>query len=333
MGHTQSTIFSSVSAETALTAVAVAGAVGFAVVQISNSSQAKAQPPPPETKGKKKGKGKAKGKGKETSASLQDSSASTAVEQKEVPVASSAEGIPGDFEATKVPPDVSIASKESISLPKKKKNKGKKKKGAAAKAESQSPSSSAQVPPSSPPPPPSKLPTMTETPKYQAVPTAEVSQGPATSGETDNSSNTGATTPTRSTTSESSPRAAPAAGFSWGDYEDAHDVEDDDEGWGVVKRSRGSHNASIANFSSNVNKTASTSNQPQTKRQRQNAARKAAEKAAKAEAEKARLVALAKHHGELEKTRMSELSSRRGGNKVSGGMTATVDDNGKLVWE
>jgi hypothetical protein len=30
----------------------------------------------------------------------------------------------------------------------------------------------------------------------------------------------------------------PAPGFSWGDYEEAHTEDDDDEGWGVVK-SRG----------------------------------------------------------------------------------------------
>jgi len=71
-----------------------------------------------------------------------------------------------------------------------------------------------------------------------------------------------------------------------------------------------------------------------TKRQRQNAQRRENEKAAKAEAEKERLAKLAKHKRELEKTKMLEqYSTKSGGKAPSGGMKATIDDRGKLVWE
>lgn len=78
---------------------------------------------------------------------------------------------------------------------------------------------------------------------------------------------------------------------------------------------------------------ATPSNQPLTKKQRQNAAKRAAQKDAKVDAEKERLAALQKHKRDLEKTRMAEQASGTGKGKVSGGMKASVDDNGKLVWE
>jgi hypothetical protein len=70
-----------------------------------------------------------------------------------------------------------------------------------------------------------------------------------------------------------------------------------------------------------------------TKRQRQNASKREAQKAAKADAEAERLATLSKHNKELEKAKMAEQFSGKGKGKTSGGMSASVDDNGKLVWD
>jgi len=72
-----------------------------------------------------------------------------------------------------------------------------------------------------------------------------------------------------------------------------------------------------------------------TKRQRQNDKRKEQEQANKNLAEKERLERLAKHRRELEKARIAEqYSQKKGSGKVvSGGMSSSVDSNGKLVWE
>ena len=67
------------------------------------------------------------------------------------------------------------------------------------------------------------------------------------------------------------------------------------------------------------------------KKQRQRIARREAEKTASADAEAARLDTLAKHKRELERARMAEQA--KGSKKVSGGMSAYVDENGKLVWQ
>ena len=82
-----------------------------------------------------------------------------------------------------------------------------------------------------------------------------------------------------------------------------------------------------------------SSSQPQksieaaSKRQRQNAQKRENQKAVKADAEAERLAVLAKHKRELEKVRMAEQLSKSAGKTPSGGMKATVDDRGKLVWE
>jgi len=71
-----------------------------------------------------------------------------------------------------------------------------------------------------------------------------------------------------------------------------------------------------------------------TKRQRQNAQRRENEKATKAEGEAQRVAVLAKHKRELESARMLEqYSGKSGGKSSSGGMKASVDERGKLVWE
>lgn len=72
-----------------------------------------------------------------------------------------------------------------------------------------------------------------------------------------------------------------------------------------------------------------------TKRQRQNASKREAQKAAKTQGEAERLATLSKHKRELEQVRMAEQFRGKGstGKAASGGMTATVDERGKLVWE
>ncbi len=71
-----------------------------------------------------------------------------------------------------------------------------------------------------------------------------------------------------------------------------------------------------------------------TKDQRRREAKKELAKQAKAEVEADRLAQLAKHRKEQEKARMEEIAKKVGkGNKVSGGMRAVVNNEGKLVWE
>ena len=68
-----------------------------------------------------------------------------------------------------------------------------------------------------------------------------------------------------------------------------------------------------------------------TKKQRQNLAKREAQKAAKAEAEAMRQATLAQHKRELEKERIKEQFSQS--KKPSGGMRATVDSKGHMVFE
>jgi DNA-binding protein H-NS len=64
-----------------------------------------------------------------------------------------------------------------------------------------------------------------------------------------------------------------------------------------------------------------------TKKQRQNAAKREAQKSAKAEAEAQRLATLSKHKRELEKAKIAEQYSKNGGS------SASVDNKGHLVWD
>jgi hypothetical protein len=68
-----------------------------------------------------------------------------------------------------------------------------------------------------------------------------------------------------------------------------------------------------------------------TKRQRQNLSKRQEQKAAKASDEVQRLDTYAKHKREQDAARLAE--QLRPGRKISGGMKASVDDRGKLVWE
>jgi len=72
-----------------------------------------------------------------------------------------------------------------------------------------------------------------------------------------------------------------------------------------------------------------------TKKQRQNAQKREQQKSAKLEAEAQRLTTLANHKRDLEKVRMDELfgNNRASSSKPSGGMRATVNERGKLIWE
>lgn len=140
----------------------------------------------------------------------------------------------------------------------------------------------------------------------------------------------------------------PATSAAWGNYEDvgagnttANDADGEDEGgWGVVKgKSRSSnvvsflypqnsHPADLDNIRATPQKAPTM-----TKKQRQNAKKRQAIKAVKAEAEKARIESLARHRRNLAHQQVIELSRPSGGKCPSGGMQALVDDRGKLVWE
>lgn len=155
------------------------------------------------------------------------------------------------------------------------------------------------------------------------------------------------------------PDEKPATGFSWGDYEDvnpgsgphgepsgdAEGEDADDDGWGVVKsrgrssmfliqsRSQPSISHPLVEISSASSSQTLANKAPEalSKRQRQNAAKREAEKAGKAQAEAERLAKLAKHKRELEKAKIAEQFKGKG--STSGGMKASVDSRGKLVWE
>ncbi|OCH96389.1 hypothetical protein OBBRIDRAFT_787464 [Obba rivulosa] len=130
------------------------------------------------------------------------------------------------------------------------------------------------------------------------------------------------------------PGEKPATGFTWGDYEDVDDSRitaddadgEDDGGWGVVKSRSRSRTAK----SPTAQTPTQTAPETITKKQRQRAAKRDAEKAAKAEADAERLAILAQHKRDLERERMAEQSKSK---KTSGGMSAYVDENGKLVWQ
>jgi hypothetical protein len=81
-------------------------------------------------------------------------------------------------------------------------------------------------------------------------------------------------------------------------------------------------------------KTSETTESAESKKQRQNAAKRDALKTAKAEAEAQRLARLAVHKRELERAKMAEqfASSGKGKGKAPTG-TASVSDTGKLVWD
>ncbi|KAF8832524.1 hypothetical protein F5879DRAFT_943572 [Lentinula edodes] len=145
------------------------------------------------------------------------------------------------------------------------------------------------------------------------------------------------------------PGDKPAAGFSWGDYEDVvggdgpsgepdadgAEADREDDGWGVVKRGGRPKNKVSTSFEQTV-PTSRTATAPETmnKRQRQNAARREAEKSAKADSERERIAALARHQRELDSARMEAQYGKSGGKKTtSGGMKAVIDEKGKLVWD
>ncbi|KAF8812886.1 hypothetical protein BYT27DRAFT_7182243 [Phlegmacium glaucopus] len=139
------------------------------------------------------------------------------------------------------------------------------------------------------------------------------------------------------------PDEKPALGFSWADYEDVrvttdggeNDADGEDDSWGVVrsKRQRVDRTSTLSSSSHHPHQ-AQRATETMTKRKRQNAQKRESEKAAKAEAEVQRLAVLAKHKRELESIRaLEQYSSKSGGKLSGGGMKASVDERGKLVWE
>jgi hypothetical protein len=131
------------------------------------------------------------------------------------------------------------------------------------------------------------------------------------------------------------PDEAPAPGFSWKDYEDVDDSsgalnDADEEGngeWGIVK---GKGSAKVSRPSTMPSQQAP---ETLTKKQRQNAKRNQMLKDAKADAEVERQAKLAERRRALEREQIIDQSRRGGGKQTSGGMQATVDSRGKLVWD
>ncbi|KAF8598316.1 hypothetical protein BDV93DRAFT_539157 [Ceratobasidium sp. AG-I] len=134
---------------------------------------------------------------------------------------------------------------------------------------------------------------------------------------------------------------APAPGYTWGDYEDVDDNKvismDDDEtdegGWGVVKSRKPQRSQTLTQASST--QSSKISSDAQSKKQRQNAAKRDAAKAAKVETEAERLAKLQSHKRALERERIAEQYAKPapGKGKASGGMTASVNEKGSLVWD
>jgi len=128
----------------------------------------------------------------------------------------------------------------------------------------------------------------------------------------------------------------PPSGFSWKDFDNVEQVDDDEEtrqdeeeeGWGVVRSKTRSRPAGGASSTSSLAQAADT-----TKKQRQNTARREAQKAAKAEAERLRLAKLAQHRREAEQAKIAQQYASGGKGNISGGMKASVDSTGALIWE
>ncbi|TFK24052.1 hypothetical protein FA15DRAFT_619886 [Coprinopsis marcescibilis] len=136
------------------------------------------------------------------------------------------------------------------------------------------------------------------------------------------------------------PDEKPASGFSWADYEDVrvtdggeNDADGEDDGWGVVQSRKPKTSRPASASASQVQVSQNQDSSAKTKKQRQNAQKKEAQKATKVAAEEERLAALARHKRDLERLRIAEQASKPAGKTVSGGMKASVNENGKLVWE
>lgn len=92
-------------------------------------------------------------------------------------------------------------------------------------------------------------------------------------------------------------------------------------------------NSQISGAASNAAGGSSAASAAETKKQRQNAARRDAQKAARAEAEAERLASLARHKRELERAKIAEQYSSKGKGGKTPDSKASVDANGKLVWD
>lgn len=130
---------------------------------------------------------------------------------------------------------------------------------------------------------------------------------------------------------------APPPGFSWKDYEDVDDNsgtlnEEGDGEWNIVK-GKGPSKVSRPSATPSPSQVVQQVPQAPTKKQRQNAKRNQMLKDAKADAEAERLAKLAERRRALEREHIIDQSRRGGGKQTSGGMQATVDNRGKLVWD
>lgn len=112
------------------------------------------------------------------------------------------------------------------------------------------------------------------------------------------------------------PDERPPAGFSWADYEDvdesrmtADDADGEDEGGWVVQ---GGKSRTGVSRTPSTSTPSSSFHAPETltKKQRQNAAKREAQKTQKEDAEAERQAALAKHKRDLERARMAEQARK-----------------------
>ncbi len=152
-------------------------------------------------------------------------------------------------------------------------------------------------------------------------------------------------------------------GFSWDDYEDVIQSGqgsaeggntsadgDDDGGWGIVRNRKYSSSKDLSSSqalfsnthflypetsgsnSSSATPRVSAAPETMTKKQRQNAAKRDMAKADKDAAEAQRLQLLNKHKRELERAKMDEQWKSTGKGTLSGGLQASVNEKGSLIW-
>ncbi|KDN43241.1 hypothetical protein RSAG8_06208, partial [Rhizoctonia solani AG-8 WAC10335] len=111
------------------------------------------------------------------------------------------------------------------------------------------------------------------------------------------------------------------------------DEETDEGGWGVVKSRKPKRSPTLTPATSTQKATSDPS--AMSKKQRQNAAKREAAKASKNEAEDERVAKLQAHKRALERERIAQAYAKPapGKGKASGGMTASVNEKGSLVWD
>jgi len=115
----------------------------------------------------------------------------------------------------------------------------------------------------------------------------------------------------------------------FGETDGAGAESTEDDGFIAVKSGRRRAQRTVSSSSAGGG-SAIRSSETQTKKQRQNRAKREAEKAAKAEFAQQQAKGLTEHRRNLEKVRIEELHKK--GKQLSGGMSMSVGDTGKAEW-